>query len=90
CCREIFKDYIPEMEKRKFLVPLDMSVGQFILILRSRLHPPSGKAFSFRILCVKQQPSWILCTNNTKMRMDSFTCATAVRRPLDESHYFGN
>nr|CAD1831395.1 unnamed protein product [Ananas comosus var. bracteatus] len=38
----------------KFLVPLDMSVGQFILILRSRLHPPSGKAFSFRILCVKQ------------------------------------
>nr|CAD1821886.1 unnamed protein product [Ananas comosus var. bracteatus] len=35
---------LPEMEKRKFLVPRDMSVGQFIHILRSRLHLPSGKA----------------------------------------------
>ncbi|XP_020100022.1 autophagy-related protein 8i-like [Ananas comosus] len=35
---------LPEMEKRKFLVPCDMTVGQFIHILRSRLHLPSGKA----------------------------------------------
>ncbi|OAY62577.1 Autophagy-related protein 8i [Ananas comosus] len=35
---------LPEMEKRKFLVPRDMTVGQFIHILRSRLHLPSGKA----------------------------------------------
>ncbi|OAY77974.1 Autophagy-related protein 8i, partial [Ananas comosus] len=35
---------LPEIEKRKFLVPHDMFVGQFIHILRSRMHLPSGKA----------------------------------------------
>ncbi|KAL8158922.1 hypothetical protein V2J09_000459 [Rumex salicifolius] len=35
---------LPEMEKRKFLVPRDMSVGQFIHILSDRLHLPPGKA----------------------------------------------
>ncbi|KAL6591692.1 hypothetical protein ACP70R_049764 [Stipagrostis hirtigluma subsp. patula] len=35
---------LPEMEKRKYLVPRDMPVGQFIFILRSRLHLSSGTA----------------------------------------------
>ncbi|KAK9288865.1 hypothetical protein L1049_017331 [Liquidambar formosana] len=35
---------LPEMEKKKFLVPRDMSVGQFIHILSSRLHLAPGKA----------------------------------------------
>ncbi|CAN6548377.1 unnamed protein product [Malus baccata var. baccata] len=35
---------LPEMEKKKFLVPRDMSVGQFIHILSSRLHLTPGKA----------------------------------------------
>ncbi|EXB44446.1 hypothetical protein L484_013864 [Morus notabilis] len=35
---------LPEMEKKKYLVPRDMSVGQFIHILRSRLHLSPGKA----------------------------------------------
>ncbi|XP_038721859.1 autophagy-related protein 8i-like [Tripterygium wilfordii] len=35
---------LPEMEKTKFLVPRDMSVGQFIHILSSRLHLRPGKA----------------------------------------------
>ncbi|KAJ7955314.1 Autophagy-related protein [Quillaja saponaria] len=35
---------LPEMEKKKYLVPRDMSVGQFIHILSSRLHLDSGKA----------------------------------------------
>ncbi|XP_020244456.1 autophagy-related protein 8i-like isoform X1 [Asparagus officinalis] len=35
---------LPEMEKRKYLVPRDMSVGQFIHILRCRLHLASGRA----------------------------------------------
>ncbi|XP_030551814.1 autophagy-related protein 8i-like [Rhodamnia argentea] len=35
---------LPDMEKRKFLVPRDMSVGQFIHILSSRLRVAPGKA----------------------------------------------
>nr|BAF73404.1 autophagy-related protein 8 [Fagopyrum esculentum] len=38
------KTELPELEKRKFLVPRDMSVGQFIHILSGRLHLPPGKA----------------------------------------------
>ncbi|GMH20922.1 hypothetical protein Nepgr_022764 [Nepenthes gracilis] len=35
---------LPDLEKQKFLVPRDMSVGQFIHILSGRLHLPAGKA----------------------------------------------
>ncbi|KAG1326110.1 autophagy-related protein 8i [Cocos nucifera] len=35
---------LPEMEKKKYLVPRDMSVGQFIHILSGRLHLGPGKA----------------------------------------------
>ena len=35
---------LPEMEKRKYLVPCNMPVGQFIFILRSRLHLSPGTA----------------------------------------------
>ncbi|KAK9086221.1 hypothetical protein Syun_028615 [Stephania yunnanensis] len=35
---------LPEMEKKKFLVPRDMSMGQFIHIISSRLRLTPGKA----------------------------------------------
>ncbi|XP_025879248.1 putative autophagy-related protein 8E [Oryza sativa Japonica Group] len=35
---------LPEMEKRKYLVPCNMPVGHFIFILHSRLHLPPGTA----------------------------------------------
>lgn len=35
---------LPVMEKKKYLVPRDMSVGQFIHILGVRLHLSPGKA----------------------------------------------
>ncbi|EOA31686.1 hypothetical protein CARUB_v10014891mg, partial [Capsella rubella] len=38
------KTDLPEIEKKKFLVPRDMSVGQFIYILGARLHLSPGKA----------------------------------------------
>ncbi|KAL8527132.1 hypothetical protein ACS0TY_005126 [Phlomoides rotata] len=38
------KSDLHEIEKRKFLVPRDMSVGQFIHILNGRLHLAPGKA----------------------------------------------
>ncbi|KAL6515886.1 hypothetical protein OROGR_019191 [Orobanche gracilis] len=38
------KSDLPQMEKKKFLVPRDMSVGQFIHTLGGRLHLAPGKA----------------------------------------------
>ncbi|EEF43172.1 autophagy-related protein 8i [Ricinus communis] len=38
------KTDLPEMEKRKYLVPRATSVGQFIHILSGRLHLAPGKA----------------------------------------------
>ncbi|GJW30769.1 autophagy-related protein 8i [Tanacetum coccineum] len=38
------KTDLPEMEKKKYLVPRDMSIGQFIHILSGRLHLAPGKA----------------------------------------------
>ncbi|XP_019463346.1 PREDICTED: autophagy-related protein 8i-like [Lupinus angustifolius] len=35
---------LPDLDKKKYLVPRDMSVGQFIHILSSRLALPPGKA----------------------------------------------
>ncbi|XP_050891719.1 autophagy-related protein 8i isoform X1 [Lathyrus oleraceus] len=35
---------LPELEKKKYLVPRDLSVGHFIHILSSRLNLPAGKA----------------------------------------------
>ncbi|KAI4344719.1 hypothetical protein L6164_011913 [Bauhinia variegata] len=35
---------LPELDKKKFLVPRDMSVGQFIHILSNRLRLTPGKA----------------------------------------------
>ncbi|KAL5122168.1 Autophagy-related protein 8i [Glycine soja] len=35
---------LPELEKKKYLVPRDLSVGHFIHILSSRLSLPPGKA----------------------------------------------
>ncbi|XP_061351497.1 autophagy-related protein 8i-like [Gastrolobium bilobum] len=35
---------LPELDKKKYLVPRDMSVGQFIHILSSRLRLTPGKA----------------------------------------------
>ncbi|OMO82203.1 Autophagy protein Atg8 ubiquitin-like protein [Corchorus olitorius] len=38
------KTDLPEMEKKKYLVPRDMSVGQFIHVLGARLRLTPGKA----------------------------------------------
>ncbi|KAM1463307.1 hypothetical protein ACFX1Q_047321 [Malus domestica] len=35
---------LPQMEKKKYLVPRDVSVGQFIYVLSSRLHLAPGTA----------------------------------------------
>ncbi|CAA3030835.1 autophagy-related 8i [Olea europaea subsp. europaea] len=77
------KTDLPEMEKKKYLVPRDMSVGQFIYILSGRLHLAPGKAlFVFVNNTLPQTFWWRLCTIHLRTKMGSFTCVTAVRKPL--------
>lgn len=37
-------NYAPDIDKHKFLVPRDLTMGQFIFVIHKRLHLPSGSA----------------------------------------------
>jgi GABA(A) receptor-associated protein len=37
-------DQIPLIDKKKFLVPMDLTIGQFIYIVRKRIQIPATKA----------------------------------------------
>ncbi|KAK6460901.1 gamma-aminobutyric acid receptor associated protein [Scheffersomyces coipomensis] len=43
-CEKVENSEIPEIDKRKYLVPLDLSVGQFVYVIRKRIKLPSEKA----------------------------------------------
>ncbi|KAG6759846.1 hypothetical protein POTOM_036339 [Populus tomentosa] len=101
---------LPAMEKRnillqdsnhypslfsRFLVPRDMTIGQFIHILSSRLEVTPGKAlFVFvkntlpqtgkigHLIHLDIQVKWIQSMNLTRMMMDFCICATAARKHL--------
>merc|ERR1711918_211053 len=35
---------IPPVDKRKYLIPMDLTVGQFVYVIRKRISIPSDKA----------------------------------------------
>lgn len=43
-CEKVENSDIPEIDKRKYLVPGDLSVGQFVYVIRKRIKLPSEKA----------------------------------------------
>ncbi|ANZ77907.1 BA75_04612T0 [Komagataella pastoris] len=43
-CEKVEKSDIPEVDKRKYLVPCDLTVGQFVYVIRKRIKIPSEKA----------------------------------------------
>ncbi|XP_050132552.1 autophagy-related protein 8i-like isoform X1 [Malus sylvestris] len=74
---------LPEMEKKKFLVPRDMSVGQFIHILSSRLHLTPGKAlFVFVKNTLPQTASRLDSIYETYKEDDSFLDVLQQRENL--------
>ncbi|KAH7573319.1 hypothetical protein JRO89_XS03G0116300 [Xanthoceras sorbifolium] len=75
---------LPDMEKTKYLVPRDMSMGQFIHILSSRLHLAPGKALFVLVKSTLPPTGWIRSMNLSRMKMGFCICATAVRKPLAE------
>jgi GABA(A) receptor-associated protein len=58
----------PQIDKRKYLVPNDLSLGQFIYIIRKRLKLPPEKAIFLFINGNIIEASQLLCTvyNNYK------------------------
>lgn len=43
-CERVEDSDISEIDKRKYLVPSDLTVGQFVYVIRRRIHLPSEKA----------------------------------------------
>ena len=43
-CEKVENSDIPQIDKRKYLVPVDLSVGQFVYVIRKRIKLPSEKA----------------------------------------------
>jgi GABA(A) receptor-associated protein len=43
-CEKVVHSKANPLEKNKYLVPLDMTCGQFIFVIRTRLHLPAEKA----------------------------------------------
>lgn len=43
-CEKAEKSDVPDIDKRKYLVPDDLTVGQFIYVIRKRISLPSEKA----------------------------------------------
>ncbi|GMG26706.1 unnamed protein product [Ambrosiozyma monospora] len=43
-CEKVEESEISEIDKRKYLVPCDLTVGQFVYVIRRRIHLPAEKA----------------------------------------------
>ena len=39
------KSDVPELDKKKYLVPSDLTVGQFVYVIRKRVKPPAEGDF---------------------------------------------
>ena len=67
-CERAHKTDVPDIDKKKYLVPADLTVGQFVYVIRKRIElppekaifvfvnnilPPTGAlALRFRLLCL--------------------------------------
>merc|ERR1712146_760384 len=43
-CEKDSSSDIPAVDKRKYLIPMDLTVGQFVYVIRKRIAIPSDKA----------------------------------------------
>lgn len=43
-CEKDARSDIPRVDKRKYLIPMDLTVGQFVYVIRKRLSIPAEKA----------------------------------------------
>ena len=51
---------VPEIDKHKFLVPRDLTVGQFAHVIRKRIKHPVEKAMFLFVNKIMPVPSWTI------------------------------
>jgi len=57
-CEKADKSDIPDIDKKKYLVPQDLTVGQFMYVIRKRIRlPPERAIFIFVGTVIPQQAS---------------------------------
>ena len=43
-CEKANRTNVPDIDKKKYLVPADLTVGQFVYVIRKRIELPADKA----------------------------------------------
>jgi len=51
-CEKTEKSSVPDIDKKKYLVPADLTVGQFVYVIRKRLKLPAEQAIFLFVIGV--------------------------------------
>ncbi|KAE9160601.1 hypothetical protein PF004_g31123 [Phytophthora fragariae] len=71
-CEKADRSNIPDIDKKKYLVPADLTVGQFVYVIRKRIKLSSEKAiFIFIFINNVLPPTAVLLSNIYKEQKDS-------------------
>merc|ERR1712176_1343810 len=75
---------IEKIDKRKYLVPADITAAQFMWIIRKRINLPSERAIFLFVDKMVPQSSWTWASStlSTRMLMASSTLLTRVKTLL--------
>merc|ERR1712026_314989 len=79
------KARIGDLDKKKYLVPSDLTVGQFYFLIRKRISLRPEDALFFFVNNVIPPPPlpWDLSTRNTMRRISSCTLPTLMRVSME-------
>merc|ERR1712108_114151 len=81
------KARIGDLDKKKYLVPSDLTVGQFYFLIRKRisLRPEDALFFFVNNVIPPPPPPWALCIRSTTRRTSSCTLPTPMSRSMATS-----
>jgi len=85
CEKDVGSD-IPAVDKRKYLIPMDLTVGQFVYVIRKRISIPSDKAiFIFVNNSLPPTAALMSTVYEQHKDQDGFMCASS-----DQTHAFAS
>merc|ERR1712139_326818 len=82
-CEKDPRSDIPPVDKRKYLIPMDLTVGQFVYVIRKRISIPSDKAI-FIFVNNTLPPTAALMSAVYEQHRDEVR--TTTRHPLPHTH----
>jgi hypothetical protein len=78
----------PEIDKHKYLVPYDITVGQFIYVIRKRIRLPSSSALFLFVGMMRLYyllvPKWMIFIIGIKIKMGFCILCILERMSLDK------